>query len=603
MRRVIATLALSVCLPPAASAWFDLRDADGRRHTLADARGRQAVVLLFLASECPLSNQYLPDLRRLSQTYSTRGVDFYAVHSDPSEGPEAVRRHAREYGYAFPALLDPGQSVARRLGATTTPEAAVLSAEGELLYLGRIDDRAPELGRRRLTPSRHDLRLALDRTLAGRRLPPPFPRPAGCPIPFARVPAAGPYTFSRDIAPILYRHCAECHRPGDVGPFPLLGYQDAAKRASLIASLAASRTMPPWKPEPGFGRFYGERGLTQAEIEVLGRWAQDGAPEGDPRQLPPPPSFPDGWSLGVPDLTASMPEPFAAPAGGPDLYQCFVVRPGLDRDRWVRAIEFRPENRRLLHHALLFADPAGIGRQKDAATPEPGYPCFGSPGFLPARGLGGWTPGTRVITLPEGAALTLPKAADLVLQLHFHPTGKTEREQSTVGLYFTDRPPQRRLLDIPLGSRNIDIPPGEKAYQVRDRFTLPVDVQAIGVIPHAHYLCQDMKGFAVLPGGEKIWLLWIRDWDFNWQEQYRFQTPLGLPAGTRLEMEFTYDNTAENPRNPNRPPRRVLWGPETTDEMAGLHVQVIPERMSDLPELTQALWGKLMRSAGGGFFR
>jgi hypothetical protein len=205
--------------------------------------------------------------------------------------------------------------------------------------------------------------------------------------------------------------------------------------------------------------------------------------------------------------------------------------------------------------------------------------------------------------MPEGTAVALRRGANLVLQLHFHPTGEPVREQSRVGFYFAESAPAKRLADIPLGSREIDIPPGESAYKVRDAFTLPVDVDAIGIVPHAHYLCKDMKGFAVLPDGRKQWLLWIRDWDFNRQEQYRYAAPVRLPEGTRVEMEFTYDNSDGNPRNPNHPPRRVLWGPDSGDEMAGLHIQVIPARAADAGELAAALWGKFMRTVGGGFYR
>ena len=405
-------------------------------------------------------------------------------------------------------------------------------------------------------------------------------------------------TFTRDVAPILYKSCIPCHRPGEVAPFPLVSYTDAAKRSALIAQVTASRYMPPWKPQPGYGKFQGERRLSEAEIATLRGWAGSGASEGDPARLPPAPKFPEGWQLGPPDLVVKMPEPFAVDADGPDDYRCFVIPLSLPQDKYLRAVEFRPANRKVVHHALFFADPSGIARQRGGS-----YSCFGSPGFLPANGLGGWSPGSGPALFPDGAGAVVRKGSDLVLQVHFHPTGKAEQEQSSLGLYFASAPPVRRLVDIPLGSRNIDIAPGEKSYKVRDRFTLPVDIEAIGIIPHAHYVCKEMKGWAVLPDGTKKWLIRIPDWDFNWQEQYRYATPLRLPADTRLEMEFTYDNSDGNFRNPNHPPKRVVWGAEITDEMAGLHLQVMPVRMADLPLLTQALWGKMMRTVGGGFFR
>jgi len=582
---------------------FDLRDADGRRHAWPRTGAAPAAALLFLSPDCPFSNRYLPELARLASGYALRGVAFYAVFSDPAVGADQARRHAQEYGYPFPALLDAGQSLARQSGAAATPEAVVLSPAGQVLYRGRIDNQVEDFARRRPLATRRDLALALDQILAGRPVARPATKAIGCSIPFPRRPAEGAASFYKHVAPILYRSCAGCHRPGEAAPFPLLTYQDAARRAALIAALTSSRYMPPWKPEPGYGDFAGERRLTAAQIRTLREWAAAGAPEGNPADRPPPPRFPDQDALGAPDQIAVMSEPFPIPAGGPDLYHCFVIPLGLDRDRYLRAIEFRPRNRKLVHHALFFADPSGTARRKDQEDPGPGYRCFGGPGFLPAGGLGGWSPGSGPVTLPEGAALTLRKGSDLVLQLHFKPTGKPEEEQSAARLYFTGAAPTRRVLDIALGSRQIDIPAGERSYRVRDHFTLPVEALAIGIIPHAHYVCQEMKGFATLPSGARRWLLWIKDWDFNWQDQYRYRAPIRLPAGTRLEMEFTYDNSAGNPRNPNHPPQRVVWGAGVTDEMAGLHVQVMAERESDLAELTRALWGKFLRSVGGGFFQ
>jgi mono/diheme cytochrome c family protein len=409
-----------------------------------------------------------------------------------------------------------------------------------------------------------------------------------------------PVNFTRDAAPILYRHCISCHRPGEVAPFSLLTYADAGKRASLIAKVTGTRYMPPWKPEPGYGEFAGARGLSRVEIETLRRWADAGAPEGNPADLPPVPED-HGSALAHPDLVARMPKPFAVPAEGPDLYRCFVLPLGLSADRYVDALEFRPSNPAVVHHAILFIDRSAVGPKLEAEAGS-GYPCFGAPGFLPAPGLGGWSPGSPPIHMPEGVAAVVNRRADLVIQLHFHPTGRAEIEQGSVALGFTDQPPRRRQADIPLGSRLIDIPAGEKAYKVTDHFTLPVDVDAIGIIPHAHYICKQMRGFARLPDGSMRWLIKIDDWDFNWQEQYRYAKPIHLPANTRLEMEFIYDNSEANPHNPNHPPRRVRWGPGSTDEMAGLHVQVLATHESDFEELSQYLWGKTMRSVGGGFF-
>ncbi|HEY1337777.1 MAG TPA: hypothetical protein VGF59_09720 [Bryobacteraceae bacterium] len=403
-----------------------------------------------------------------------------------------------------------------------------------------------------------------------------------------------PVTFSHDVAPILYRDCATCHRPGGVAPFALLTYADAAKRADLIAAVTRKRYMPPWLPsEPHFRQ---ERRLTDAEIETLVRWADSGAPEGNPVEAPAPPTFPGGWQLGPPDLAVEMRASFDVPPDGPDLYRCFVIPAPSPRDRWVRAIDMRPGDPRAVHHALLFQDLSGTASKRDTGS---GYPCFGTPGFLPARGLGGWTPGAQPGQFPADIPELLHAHADLVLQVHYHPNGKPAADRTRVALYFTDRKPSRRLFDIPLGSNRIDIPPGDRAYKVTDHFTIPVDVQAVSIIPHAHYICHEMYGYAVLPDGTRRTLIRIPDWNFDWQQQYTYEKPLRLPAGTRVEMEFTYDNSAANPRNPNHPPKRVAWGPGSTDEMAGLHLEVTTVNAADDEELSQSLWGKMIRATRG----
>jgi hypothetical protein len=353
--------------------------------------------------------------------------------------------------------------------------------------------------------------------------------------------------------------------------------------------------MPPWQPVPGYAHFAGERRLSAPEIATVERWAATGAPEGDPKYLPATPAFSDDWQLGKPDLIVELPQPMEIPADGPDLYECFVVPMGLPSDRFIRAVEFRPSNRRVVHHALLFGDASHIPR-------DPRYPCFGTIGLLPSLGIGGWSPGNEAIRALDGAALPLKANSRLVAQVHYHPDGKPETDRWKAGFYFTNQAPVRRVVDVGLASRAIDIPPGDAHYVVKQHFTIPIAIDAVGIIPHAHLICREMKGWAILPDGTKRWLLYIRDWNFNWQDQYRYAAPIRLPADTRIEMEFVYDNSAGNPRNPHSPPQRVVLGPGTDDEMAGLHLQSIPVHMEELPQLGQALWGAVMRSVGGRFY-
>lgn len=403
-------------------------------------------------------------------------------------------------------------------------------------------------------------------------------------------------TFARSIASIIYARCAPCHHEGEVAPFPLTSYEQVRKRAALISTVVRRRLMPPWQPAPGFNHFHGERRLTSNEILAIERWAANGAPEGNPANVPARPDFDNGWTLGTPDLIVEAPQSFHVPADGPDQYQCFIVPTNLTRARYIRAVEFRPSNRRIVHHALLFADATHIQR-------APTYPCFGTLGLLPTLGIGGWSPGNGPIQMLDGAALPLPAGSRIVAQVHYHPDGKPEEDRWSAGFYFTDQAPVRRVVDVGLASRAIDIPAGDPHYVVRQHFTIPIAVDAVGIIPHAHFVCREMRGWAMLPGGRKQWLLNIRDWNFNWQDQYRYAKPIRLPADTRIEMEFVYDNSAANPRNPNSPPQRVTWGPGIRDEMAGLHLQSIPVHMEELPELGKALWGAVMRSVGGEFYR
>ena len=410
--------------------------------------------------------------------------------------------------------------------------------------------------------------------------------------------------YARHVAPILQRHCVTCHRAGQVAPFPLDTYASARTHARTIAAVTTRRYMPPWKASHIIGaELSGDRRLTAAEISTLNSWALTGTLEGRPVPAAKAPVTPQEWALGPPDLVLEMAEPFAVAAAGQDVYQCFVIPTSLPALRWVKSFEFAPGNRRAVHHALFFLDSSGRARERDTAEPGPGYRCFGLPGFLPTASLGGWSPGNGAYEMPAGTALPLRKSAHLVLQVHYHVTGAPALDRSRLALYFSPTPPTKSLFDVALASRNIDIAPGDRAYRVRDAITLPVAVELLGVIPHAHYLARQMRAWAILPTGRRQNLFEVLDWDFNWQQNYLYQRPIRLPADTRLEMEFIYDNSSQNPRNPSRPPQRVGWGPETTDEMAGLHFQVIPSNPADAAELAQTLWGKLIRFIGAGGLR
>ena len=394
-------------------------------------------------------------------------------------------------------------------------------------------------------------------------------------------------TFNHDIAPILYGNCATCHRPGEVAPFSLLTYQDAAKRAKQIAAVTQSRYMPPWKAEPGYGHFQNERRLTDAQIALLKDWADNGASEGDPAEKPTPPTFTEGWQAGQPDQVFTLESKYSVPAEGGDQYRCFVVPMHLDHDVYVKSFEFRPDNRRIVHHAIVFTDPNGNARRLVRQGTN-SYSCFGGPGFGPTGLVAGWAPGGSPSVVPKGMEVTIPKGTDLVLQIHYHPSGKAEQDQSSLGMTFGDAPIIGRGLVL-LNSRAIHIPAGERHYVVKTGINIPQDVEVLAITPHAHYLGKQMKIDARLPDGSVTPLIYIKDWDFNWQGQYRYETPVKLPKGTRIEAEYTYDNSGANIRNPSHPPVDVHWGEQTKDEMAVAFLSVKLTSLSEQQRFQQQI--------------
>jgi mono/diheme cytochrome c family protein len=414
---------------------------------------------------------------------------------------------------------------------------------------------------------------------------------SGSGLPAAELAAAdassAPVTFNRDIAPLVFAHCSGCHRAGEVAPFPLLTFEQVAKRAKFIQKVVGERIMPPWKGREAHGTFIGDRRLTDDQIALIARWVAQGAPEGNASDLAPLPRFRDGWKLGEPDLVVTMPEPYEVPAEGDDIYRNFVFSLSIPEGKFIKAIEFRPGNRSVVHHAAFTSDPSGRARKDDEADPAPGYKgSLNLPGMLLPGSLAAWAPGRDPLPLPDGLSLPWKNGTDFIMQLHYHPGGKPETDQSSFGLYFTDQPPQRSLYDLMLIDKKIDIPPGEARYQTRDEFTLPIDMDLFGLFPHMHMIGREIRLTAHPADGEPFPLLTIADWDFNWQTDYQFVKPVRIAAGTRLVLEAVHDNSAENPRNPFHPPRRITWGEQTSNEMTAALLQLVPvdeARFAEIP--------------------
>ncbi|MBI4476708.1 MAG: cytochrome c [Acidobacteria bacterium] len=310
-------------------------------------------------------------------------------------------------------------------------------------------------------------------------------------------------TFSRDIAPIVFERCTACHRPGQAAPFSLLSYDDVRRRARLIADVTRRRYMPPWKPVAGFGGpFLDERRLTDEELQRIARWVEMGAPEGDPADLRRRREWTEDWRLGSPDLVVTMPEPYRLRADGSSVFRTFVIPIPITQAKFVAGLEYRPGNAPVVHHANLRVDRTRTSRELDEADPLPGYEGRLSPGAqYPDGYFLGWTPGQLPWQGPKGMAWRLEPGTDFVVQVHMQPSGRPEILQSSIGLYFTDRPPDRTPMMLRLGRHDIDIPPGASRYVTSDHYRLPVDVEVLAVQPHAHYRAREVKGFALLPDG------------------------------------------------------------------------------------------------------
>lgn len=539
-------------------------DVAGKIHQLGDRDGSRGVALVFLSPECPVSNQYLPELNRIAKQFADQPVEFYGVVADPTISREKVKDYCRDFGIEFPVFFDAAGLLARVCQPSHVPQAFVVDSQGAIAYRGRIDDQYTAVGRRKEQASEHDFSDAIGAVIAGNAPKVASTEPVGCRLEPFKLPEQ--ITYTRHIAPILFARCVGCHRQGEVAPFPLVSYEDAAKRAGFLAEVTGSRLMPPWHAHPDFGHFRGDRRLSDPEIELIAAWVKAEAPRGDDADQPPLPEFTTGWQLGEPDLVLAMNEDFQVKADGPDSFRFFVIPIDIPEDKVVAAVEFRPGNPRVVHHAILYLDASGMARKRDLADPEPGYEGFLTGGFQPSGTLGFWAPGYTPRFLPDGIGQHLKKGTDLAMQLHYHPSGRAESDRSQIGVHFADKPVERFVSGLALIDFKVNIPAGETGHKMHYSFTTPVELELMDVTPHMHMVGTQMKVVATQPDGQQIPLVWS-DWNFNWQEQYLYREPVKIPAGTRFDLEAWYDNSAANPYNPNQPPARVRFGEMTTDEM------------------------------------
>ncbi len=575
---------------------FTLTDAAGKAWSLRGLKEPRAVVVVFLSFDCPVSCDYSQPLADLHAAFSAKGVAFVGICPRDEGDAATIAKKAKEYHLPFPVLRDPDQKATQVLGARTTPEVFVLDGQRTLRYRGRIDD--GYLARLKKSPriQRQDLKLALTAVVAGEVVAVAETEAIGCPIALPPAKTAGKVVFHRDVAPILQKHCQECHRPGGVGPFALLSYRQARNWAEDIRDYTRSHTMPPWKPTDG-PAFRNERRMTEAEVATLAAWVEGGTPEGDAKAAPAPRTFATGWQLGKPDLVLTVPDDFELAATGGDHFRCFVLPTGLTEDRYVTAIELHPGNPRVVHHAVVLLDPGQRGRKAEAAQKErderrekpradrgPGYISPMGLELLPSSLLGPWpivgvwTPGQVPAHLPGGTGYYLPKGSDLVLQIHYHRSGRAEKDRTAIGLYFAKKPNVHRIEGFTVPGNLLYLPAGQDRIRVTGRVYAPQDITLHSVFPHMHLIGKEVKVTMTPPGGTTRTLLEVKNWDFNWQETYYYRQPIEVPADTRFDLEAIYDNSAKNPANPFSPPRTIFVGLETTNEMCLVHFEATSKR-------------------------
>ena len=550
-------------MPPAPHkvAAFSLKDPrDQKTVALADLKDKKAIVVVFLGTECPVSNAFLPVLAKLHEEYSPKGVAFVGVNANRQDTLERVAEHAKKNEMPFPVVKDVGNKVADDFGAKRTPEAFVLDASGNVLYRGRIDDQFGLGFQRAGKPTRRDLAEALDEVLAGKPVSVATTTVSGCFIARTTMPKTeGDITYAKHVSRIIQNKCQTCHRAGQIGPMALTSYDDAVSWADTIREVVQDKRMPPWHADPKHGKWANDRSLSKQDRDTLLAWIDGGKVRGDAKDLPPAKEYrDDAWTIGKPDLVLKMPKPFEVPAETPKggvPYQFFYIDPEFKEDKWVERAEAKPDATGVVHHIVAFVVPPGEYFRPDR----------------PGSVLCGTAPGDMPLILEPGQAKKIPAGSRIVFQMHYTPNGKAATDQSSIGLIFAKNPPKQQVLahmeaPIPFVTRKDKIPAGDGNYPMEVTYTFPRDGHIVDFMPHMHLRGKDFLFEATYPDGKTEVLLSVPRYDFNWQSVYRAEKPLAMPKGTQLHCVAHFDNSAKNLNNPD-PTRAVGWGDQTWEEM------------------------------------
>lgn len=551
---------------------FVLPDSSGKVTAFSDFNEAKHVVVVFLGTQCPIGNAYVPVLNDLQKRYADKDLQVVAINSNLADNAQTVATHVKDFSVGFPVLVDERQVVADIFGARRTPEVFLLDRRRHIRYRGRIDDRVGYTYKR-AKARRNDLEEAVKELVAGDDVSVSESEPAGCIITRKdRLAGIGEITFAKHVSRILQKNCADCHHPGTAAPFSLLKYEDAVNWAGMIRETVLERRMPPWSADPRYGHFENDLRMSDEEVDTMISWIDGGMLMGDLKGLPEPKQYANGWQLGKPDMIFKIPAEYTVPATGTVEYQYFVTPTNFKEDVWVQASEARPGNWAAVHHIIVFVREQG-GKRKQG---------------LPA--VGGFAPGEEPKVLPPGVGFKVPAGAELVWQLHYTPTGKVEKDRSEVGLYLCKETPERQSRGGGAFNFRFSIPPGAEKHRVVSEATIAKDVELISLMPHMHLRGRDFKYTAKYPDGSSEILLSVPDYDFNWQHRYRFREPKPLPAGTKLECVAHFDNSIHNPANPD-PTKAVRWGDQSWEEMMiGWYATVDAKR----PQVEKDIWAAAM---------
>ncbi|MDA1275901.1 MAG: redoxin domain-containing protein [Verrucomicrobia bacterium] len=545
--------------PGAVIEAFHLYDIHRRQRSLDDYSGKKAFAIVFVGTECPLANLYLPRLAKLHEEFGEKEIQFLAINSNPQDSFVRFSAHAQEREVPFPVLKDFDQKIAKSLGASRTPEVFLLDSNRTIRYHGRIDDQYT-VTHRRVQAGREDLRIAIEELLDSKPVTVAETTATGCLIRFTESPRiVNKVTYSSDIAEILQRRCQECHRPGQVAPFSLLTYEKARGWAETIHEVVLEQRMPPWHADSDFGAFSNERRLTHQERETLLAWIEQGCPEGDKSEIPPAKEFPVSWTIGTPDRIIQMPITETVPADGVVPYRYYDVDPGFTEDVWIQSAEAMPGNRKVVHHVIAY-------------IVEPGKKIFTKEGE--AAILVGWAPGDMPAIFPNGVARRIAAGSKLRFEVHYTPNGKETTDRSQIGIIFAKEEPKREVHTNILWNRQIQIPPNTASHSEKASYTFPADAQILSFMPHMHWRGLRAHYSVKYPDGRKERILSVPDYDFNWQSVYRFAKPFPVSQGSTVSVVGYWDNSSDNPANPD-PSRTVPWGEQTWDEMLNGWVEFV----------------------------